>query len=248
MSHVILTDNDGNQFRATVAQKEAIESLTVARAGGIATVYGYVAESGRVKPETYDAQILTRFSIPNLYKRKMLALADVTLSSIRDGVAKDPVLSKLGDAELVTLFNERKKSESDSMNKTLEGDDRSDSHRAGHDRCYARLADGIKVHYVTEKVDGIMQPVLTNGLPTVNSIMVAYLELNKTVRVPGEYKVVNSKAPVRINNLINQQVNSKSVGLKYLSLKEGNFERLVVARKSYLPEDVAGIDSSILNG
>ena len=81
------------------------------------------------------------------------------------------------------------------MNTTLSGD-RSDSHRAGHDRCYAHVADGVKVNFVTEKdKDGLMQPVLTDGLPTAASIMVSYLEINRTTRKEGEYKVVNSGAP-----------------------------------------------------
>jgi hypothetical protein len=51
-----------------------------------------------------------------------------------------------------------------------------------------------------------------------------------------------------MSNAISKALNKRSVGLKFLSLKEGNFERLIVARKSYLPEDVAGIPADILNG
>lgn len=249
MTHVIMTDLNGNRFRATPGQKEAIDSLTVARAGGIAAVYGYTPTSGYVKDRypVQDMQILTRFNTGNLYRRKAAALSEIRFSDIADGVKADPVLNKLSDIEALTLFNDRKASMVASLAKTLDGSDRTDAHRQGHDRCYAKLADGIKVNYVTEKdKDGLMQPVLTDGLPTVASIMVHYLELNKTVRVPGEYKVVNSGAPVRIGDLIERCLNSKSVGFKTLSLKEGNFERLIVGRKSYLPEDVAGIDADIL--
>lgn len=245
MTHTILTDLNGQKFRATAEQAEALESLSVARQGGIATVYGYVATSGRVKPTVYDAQLITRFSVENLYKRKMAALSDLRFSDVKEFIDADPVLSKLSETELLTIFNTRKAKEVDSMNTTLSGD-RSDAHRQGHDRCYARVTDGIKVHFVTEKVDGIMQPVLTDGLPTVASIMVACLELNRNVREPGEYKVVKSGAPVLMSNAIAKVLNSRSVGLKFLSLKEGNFERLIVARKSYLPEDVQRIPSDIL--
>ena len=243
----ILTDLNGQKFRATAEQAEALESLTVARAGGIATVYGYVATSDRVTPTVYDAQIITRFSTENLYKRKMAALSDIRFSDVRPFIDSDPVLSAKSESELMTIFNDRKAKEVASMNTTLEGD-RSDAHRQAHDRCYARVAEGIKVHFVTEKVEGIMQPVLTDGLPTVASIMVACLELNRTIRVPGEYKVVKSGAPVLMSKAIAKVLNQKSVGIKFLSLKEGNFERLIVARKSYLPEDVAGIADDILNG
>ena len=247
MTHLILTDLNGQKFRATAEQAEALESLSVARQGGIATVYGYTATSDRVKPTVYDAQLITRFSVENLYKRKMAALSDLRFSDVKEYIDADPVLSKLPESELLTIFNTRKAKEVDSMNTTLTGD-RSDAHRQGHDRCYARVADGIKVHFVTEKVEGIMQPVLTDGLPTVASIMVACLELNRNVREPGEYKVVKSGAPVLMSNAISKALNKRSVGLKFLSLKEGNFERLIVARKSYLPEDVASIPADILNG
>jgi hypothetical protein len=248
MSHVIMLDLNGNPFRATPAQQEAIESLTVARAGGIAAVYGYTPTSGYVagKYPVQDMQILTRFNTANLYRRKAAALSEIRFSDVADGVKADPVLSKLPEIEALTLFNDRKAGMVATLATTLSGD-RSDAHRQGHDRCYAKLEDGIKVHFVTEKdADGLMQPVLTDGLPTVASIMVHYLELNKTVRTPGEYKVVKSGAPVLMGNLIERCLNSKSVGFKTLSLKEGNFERLIVGRKSYLPEDVAGIDADIL--
>lgn len=248
MTYVTLTDLNGKQFRATEAQAEALESLKVARAGGIATIYGYQPKSDYVKDKhpTQDMQILTRFSTKRLYERKMEALSEIRFSDIEDGIANDPVLKAMDRSELLALFNTRKASEVESMAKTLSGD-RSDAHRQGHDRCYASVADGIKVNYETQKdSEGLEQPVLTEGLPTVASILVHYLELNKTVRVPGEYKVVNSKAPVRISNLINKQLNAKSVGIKQVSLKEDNFERLIVDRKSYLPEDVAKFPADIL--
>lgn len=250
MSHVILTDLNGTKFRATEAQAEAIASLTEARAGGIATVYGYRPTTGYVtgKGPVQDMQVLTRFSTDRLYQRKIAALSDITFSDVRAMVKADPILSKLTDVEAMELFNTRKADEVASMAKTITTDDRSDAHRAAHDRCYAKMADGIRVHYVTEKVGDRKEPVLTDGLPTVDSIMVNILELNKTVRVQGEYKVVKSGAPVLMSKCIDKVLNSKSVSLKTLSLKESNFERLIVARKSYLPEDVASIPSDILLG
>lgn len=247
MTHQILTDLNGNKFRATAEQAEALESLSIARQGGIATVYGYKATSDRVEPTVYDAQLITRFSISNLYRRKMAALSDLRFSDVKEYIDSNPVLSALSESELQAIFNTRKAKEVESMNATLTGD-RSDAHRQGHDRCYAHVADGVKVHLVTEKVDGIMQPVLTDGLPTVASIMVACLELNRKVREPGTFKVVKSGAPVLMSKAIASALNKRSVGLKFLSLKEGNFERLIVARKAYLPEDVASIPADILNG
>ncbi len=247
MSYTILTDLNGQQFRATAEQAEALESLSVARAGGIATVYGYRPSTGYVSPPVYDAQVLTRFSTEKLYTRKMDALMGIRFDDVKPAIESDPILSSKSEAELLTIFNDRKEMEIASMEKTLEGD-RSDAHRQGHDRCYGKVADGIKVHFVTEKVDGLMRPILTDGLPTVASIMVACLELNRKVRVAGEYKVVKSGASVLMRNAIFKVLNSRSVGLKFLTLKADNFERLIVARKSYLPEDVQDIPADILNG
>lgn len=248
MSYEILTALDGRKFRATAQQAEALASLTEARQGGIATVYGYKATSGRVVPTVYDAQFIARFSIANLYRRKMAALSEITFSDVADAIAAEPKLSALSTEEAMSIFNARKTKMVESMNTTLSGD-RSDSHRQGHDRCYAHVADGVKVHFVTAKnADGIKEPVLTDGLPTVESIMVACLEINRTIREKGEFKKVNSGAPVLMENAIESVLNKRSVGLKFLSLKEDNFERLIISRKSYLPEDVAGIPADILNG
>ncbi len=247
MTHTILTDLNGQKFCATAEQAEALESLSVARQGGIATVYGYKATSGRTIPTVYDAQLITRFSVENLYKRKMAALSEIHFSDVEEFVKADATLAALPRETLLTHFNDRKAKMVESMNTTLKGD-RSDAHRQGHDRCYARVAEGVKVHFVTEKVDGLMQPVLTDGLPVVESIMVGVLELNRHIREKGEYKVVKSGPAVLMGNAIEKALNKRSVGLKYLTLKEDNFERLVVNRRSYLPEEVSGIPSDILNG
>lgn len=249
MSYVTLTDLNGTKFRATAAQAQAIEALSKARAGGLARVYGYKPTSGYVsgKGPTVDIEMLTRFSTERLYQRKAAALSDITFSDVREHIKADPVLNALSEIELQDIFNTRKSAEVASMAKTLTSDDRSDAHRAGHDRCYAKVADGIRVNYVTEKVDGLQQPVLTDGLPTVAAILVNYLEINKETIVPGEYKVVNSGAPVRMSNCIDKVLNQRSVGFKMLSLKEDNFDRLTMSRATYLPEDVSGIPSDILN-
>ncbi len=245
MSYVTLTDRNGNKFRATAEQAEALESLSVARAGGIATVYGYRPSTGYVSPPVQDMQILTKFSTGNLYRRKIAALNAIAFDDVKAIIADDEKLSVLSESDALELFTTRKAAEIASMEKTLEGD-RSDAHRAAHDRNYADVADGLKVNFVTEKVDGLQIPVLTDGLPTVASIMVHYLELNRTVRVKGERKVVNSGAPVRMSNAIATVLNSRSVGLRTLSLKESNFDRLIVDRKSYIAEDVVGIPLDLL--
>ena len=249
MTHVTMNDLDGNAFRCTETQREALESLSVARAGGIATVYGYSPSTDYVTRPVQDIQLLTRFSTKRLYERKLAALLDITFSAVKANVANDPILSALSDDAALELFSARKGMLVESLSKSIEGTDRSDAHRQGHDRCYARVADGVRVHFVTEKdSDGIMQPVLTDGLPTVASIMLNALFLNVETRVKGEKKVKKSGAPVLMGNAIENLLNQKSVGFRALSLKEDNFDRVVVSRKSYLPEEVSGIPTDILNG
>lgn len=232
---------DGKLFWATRDQAEAIEVLTATRKGGIAAVYGYKPSTGYVTQPVQDIRILTRFSTAALYERKKIALEAVTFESIEAEIPKHPKLAALKRNEAIDLFNARKQMVVDSMNKTLSGD-RDDAHRQGHDRCYSAITEGIKVHFVTEKgSDGFMHPVLTKGFPTVASIMVNYLEISKTTRVPGERKTVNSGAPVLMGNLIENALNQKSVGFRTLSLKEDNFERLSIDKSTILSEDVASL-------
>ncbi len=226
---------------ASAAQAESLKALTETRKGGFARVYGYKPTSDWVTSPVQDIVLITRFSTEKLYARKVKAINELTFDDVKDAIAKNPKLAALSLAEQEALFNERKAMEVDSMTKTLDGD-RDDAHRQGHDRCYLHLDQGVKVNYVTEKdADGLMQPVLTDGFPTVASIMLSYLENSKSTRVEGVRKVVNSKPPKLMSNAIESVLNKKSVGLKMLSLKEDNFERLVIDGEVVLSEDVAGL-------
>lgn len=225
---------------ASPAQAESLKALTETRKGGFARVYGYKPTSDWETSPVQDIVLITRFSTEKLYERKMKAINALNFNDVEEAITKTPKLAALSVAAQYKLFDERKQMVLDSMEKTLDGD-RSDAHRQGHDRCYLTLAEGVKVNYVTEKVAGLQQPVLTDGFPTVESIMIAYLENSKTTRVAGVRKVVNSGTPKLMGNAIDNALNSKSVGLKYLSLKEDNFERLVIDGEVVLSEDVAGL-------
>lgn len=246
MKFVVYKTESGCEFRCTEAQRETLKELEAINRGGIGTVRGYVAKSGRVTPETADIQFITAFSTERLYERKINALDAISFADVKDRLdLSNPKLAKLTEAEQRDAFYDRKTKEMNSLQKTLDGD-RSDAHRQAHDRCYCHVGQGIKVHYRTEKDnDGIKQPILVNGLPVVESIMLTILELNRTVKVPGEYKKVNSGAPVLIGNAIKSVLNKRSVGLKTLSLKEDNFDSVVVDHKTFLPENVEGIPADL---
>lgn len=226
---------------ATAQQAETLEALVQTRKGGFARVYGYKPTSDWDTSPVQDIVAITRFSTEKLYERKIKAINALGFNDVKAAIAKTPKLAALSLAAQEALFNERKAMEVDSMATTLDGD-RSDARRQGHDRCYLHLAEGVKVNYDTFKdTAGLMQPVLTDGFPTVASIMLSYLENSKVTRVEGVRKVVNSGAPKLMSNAINGVLNKKSVAIKFMSLKEDNFERLVIDGEVVLCEDVAGL-------
>lgn len=231
----------GGKVWATAQQAATLEALTLTRKGGFARVYGYRPSSDWVTPPVQDILMVTRFSYAKLLERKENALNCITFADVQPIIAKVPKLAALSEQEQRDLFVERKDDMIASINKTQDGD-RSDAHRQGHDRCYLNLADGVKVNYDTAKgLDGLMYPVLTDGFPTVASIMISYLENSKVTRVEGVRKVVNSKPPKLMSNAIESLLNKRSVKLKMLSLKEDNFERLTIDGEVVLREDVAGL-------
>lgn len=226
---------------ASQQQAETLEALIQTRKGGFARVYGYKPTTDWTVSPVQDIVAVTRFSTAKLYARKRKALEALTFADVADAIAANPKLAALTVADARKLFDERKAQEIESIETTQAGD-RSDAHRQGHDRCYMNLADGVKVHFVTEKgSDGLMHPVLTDGFPTVASIMLTYLENSKVTRVQGTRKVVNSGPSVLMKNAISSKLNERSVGLKTLSLKEDNFERVVIDGEVILKEDVAGL-------
>lgn len=245
MKFVIFESDSGCRFRCTEAQRETLEKLQKIVRGGIGTVHGYVMTSGRTVPEKADIQFLTAFSTKRLYERKLAALESITFEEVAPNLTA-PKLAALTEAERRSTFDDRKQKEIDSLRKSIDGTDRSDAHRQAHDRCYCEIGPGVKVHYRTEKdVDGIKQPVLINDLPVVESIMLTIIEIKRSVIEPGEYKKVNSGAPVLTSNAIKRTMNLRSTNLKTLSLKEDNFDSLVVDHNTFLPEHVEGIPSDL---
>lgn len=231
----------GGKVWASRQQADTLEALTLTRKGGFARLYGYKPASNYEVSPVQDIVMVTRFSTEKLYERKRKALESISFDDVKDAIAREPKLAALTKTEQVSLFHERLAEMVNSLTKTLDGD-RSDAHRQGHDRCYLHLAEGVKVNYVTEKgKDGLMHPVLTDGFPTVASIMLTYLENSKVTRVEGVKKVVNSKPPKLMSNAIESVLNKRSVGIKTASLKEDNFERLVIDSEVVLREDVAGL-------
>lgn len=231
---------NGNEFWASARQAAAIQTLIETRKGGFAQVKGYVSVSNRLQPETANFTCLTRFDTSRLYARKIAAITELQLDDIVDAIAREPkLLAAQKDGTLEKAFEDRKMKEIESMEKTLVGD-RDDARRAAHDRCYCGIDAGIKVHYKTEKgEDGLKHPIIVDGLPIAESIMISFIEISREVLVEGEYKKVNSGVPVLISNAINSKL-PKSCKLKTVSLKEDNFDSVVIDRNTIVPKDIAG--------
>lgn len=237
---LITYKNADRPFRCTVAQAGVLDTLSTLRKGGIGIVNGYKPSTNVIpgKQPVYNLRVITAFNLSRLYQRKVKALEALTFGDVAADIAHSPKLKALPTGEALDLFNKAVAASIASMTQTLDGD-RSGAHREGHDRCYIKVADGVKVNLVTVKdADGLMQPVLTDGLPTVASIMLPVLELNKTVVVEGEYKTVNSGPKVLMDGIIAKHLNQRSVGYKTLSLKDDNFESVNVAKQTISPEDL----------
>ncbi len=229
---------NGETFNATPKQIQALETLTSTNAGGFAVIHDYVSTTGRIKPETADLTFVSRFSYERLNKRKLAALQALELDDIKEDI-KDKKLTDLTPAALNAEFNKRKLYLIESINKTLSGD-RSDSRRQAHDRCYVKIADGLRVHYKTvEDSNGIMQPIMLDGAPIAESIHVAAIEISRKVTVPGEYKPVNSGTQVLIGNVISKHM-PKGTKYKELSLSDDKFSKLSIAGEEMVPADIRG--------
>lgn len=246
--NLITYKNGPAPFRCTPAQSDLLDRLVALNKGGIGAVKGYVPDASKFvdgKPPKYDLQIITRFEVPKLYARKLKALDGITFADCATDIAKHAKLSALSAGACLAQFDASMEAAKASLSKTLDGD-RDDAHRAAHDRNYIRLADGVKVNLVTAKnADGKQIPVLTDGLPTVASILLPYLELNKTVTEKAERKPVNSGAKVLMDNIIESKLNARSVSIRQLSLKEGNFDSLNVGKQHITADDLRNVDVSM---
>lgn len=235
LKKVLAENTESKAVWMTPSQADVLEMLEHCNAGGVAGVHGYVSTSKRTTPEVADFQVITRYNYGRLLQRQLIAVeavdfADVNLDTIPD--------AKLKGKSRQQWFNDAKAALVASAQKTLDGN-RDDARRQGHDRCFVKFADGVKAHLLTEKrQDGLMHPVLTDGHPTVESIKLSVLVLNKTVISKGEYKPVNSGALVLAKNAINKVLNQRSVGLRTLSLKAGNFDSLTIDHNVVIADDI----------
>lgn len=235
------TLND-NAFLLTKNQKDALDILLSTNGGGFATVHGYVSTSKRITPEKADITFISRFSYSRLLERKLKALQEMDFSDVikSDAFKRSEIsTAKKTTEELQDIFTARKAYLIESAQKTMDGD-RADAHRQAHDRCYVRLDNGIRIHYKTVEVNKIKEPVMVDGLPIAESIILDMIQVSKKIIEPGEYKPVKSGLPVLMGNVI-ESLMPMSTKFKALSLKSDNFDSLTIANAELLPADIKGI-------
>lgn len=228
---------DGQEFWVSARQASALQTLSESNKGGFASVKGYRTSKNQVANYT----VLTRFNTPRLYQRRIAALEAIEVGDIMDSVRANPKLAALSVEQLCAEFEARKATEIASLQKTLEGSDRDDAHRAAHDRNYATITDGVKVHFKSEKnSEGVKVPVLHEGLPIVESIMLAIVEVKRDILVEGDpQKPVNSGVPVLLSNAM-MKLLPKSTFYQALSLKDDNFDSIAIGGNELVPADIRG--------
>lgn len=227
-------------FNADATILATIAAIADMPRGGIATIYGYRPTSGYVTPPTFDEQVIMGFNTDRLYKRKLEALNKIEFADVADAIANNPKLAALDSADALELFNARKAQEVASLTKTLEGD-RDDAMRQAHDRCYASVGQGAKVHFVTEKVNGVTVPVLTNGKPTAESVQIAVLSISRRYTDEGVSKPApNSGASVLMKNAIESVLNQRSVGYSSRKLVAGTFDRIAAGGAVVTAQELTG--------
>ena len=240
MAQNVLIEVNGTKLWASARQAETVERLKETRKGGVATVKGYRPTTGYVTPPVKDMQIITRFSTAACYERYINAVEAVTFDMVKPKLSSNPKLAALSEADALKAFNERKAFLIDAKRKSLNGERDTAQHEA-HDRNYVNVTEGVKIHLVTEKnFEGNMVPVIRDGFPVLDSVMLSALVLNETVTKEGVSKPApNSGVPVLMGNLIEGFLNKRSTGYRTVKLGEDNFDAVKIDRQTLTEADVS---------
>ena len=224
------TLNDNSQAKVAINSDDLAVAEALKAIGNRFTVLkGYVSTSKRLTPEVADHTVNANASVESLYKRRMAALANLETLSLEMLNLEHWVPSKGKNAKATAeeQFEFCKAAMIASMQKTIDGD-RNDAHRKGHDRCFVPFSKGVRLHLVTEKVAGIMQPVKdSQGRLQVESVQLKALPHSKRVVTAGTYKPVNSGSKVLMDNAIKKAWNAPSLNFSTYKLASGNFDKVV---------------------
>ena len=231
---------DGRKVRMTDAQAKVVATLAGTAKGGFACIHGYKPSTGIIDQPIFDVTLISRISYERLCERKLKALDAITFDQVKPILAQFPKLAKLTESEQRKLFQERLAF----MTGQVEADrDRSSAQHEAHRRNYVTIAQGIIGHLVCERVDGIQQPVSdSDGVFTLDHVMVAGLPVQKRVIAEGSYKVVNSRAPTVMGQAITRLLPKVSTSYRRYSLKGENFDSVSISHAEIEPDaDLVGL-------
>lgn len=208
----------GRQVHISETQNDALEVFALMNHGGFGTAVEYKPTTNYVEVPTVNIQFISKFSVAKLYERRLEALQGIAFCDI---VCDHPKLAALSKLDQQAMFSQCIAAMVDSMRKTLIGD-RDDAHRQAHDKFYVNHSQGVKCHLETTDGPEGTELVLTDGLPTVASIMLNVIEIGRKVIVPGKKKVVNSGPKVLMDNAIAAVWGKRTLHMQTLSLKPHN--------------------------
>lgn len=227
---------DGKKIKISPKMAKTLNDMEQLRKGGFATARGYVSTSKRITPEKANIQFISKFSYMNLIEKKLNIIKELSFNDID---IKEEKILQLSEKEQRELFKSCINKMTESIEKTKSGD-RRDSYRAAHDTFYAKSSSGVKIHLKTTK-NGKKTSLITDnkGFPIADSIMVSAIEIGRKVIQKGEFKKVNSGLKVLMDNTINKALKSKGVkNIKTFSLKENNFDSLIIDKIEIKPDDI----------
>ena len=229
---------EGRKVRMTDAQATTVATLAGTAKGGFACIHGYKPSTNVVEQPIFDVTLISRISYDRLCERKLKALDSLTFEQAKPVLAQFPKLASMSESEQRKLFQTRLAFMTGQVEKDR---DRSSAQHEAHRRNYVTIAQGVIGHLVTETVeeDGkrLKLPVVdSNGVYTLDHIMVAGLPVQKRVIAEGSYKTVNSRAPTIMGHAIERLLPRVSTQYRRYSLKGDNFDSVSISQAQIEPD------------
>lgn len=223
-------------FHCTEKQAQAIAQLRTAHKG-LGAVKGYKPSTNWTVVPTQNVQMVAGFILSRLYKKQIAAMRELKL--------EDLDLSSWVPGKRANSFDTAQEQFDYCIAKMIESKEKSlkgeleNAHTEAHSRNYCNVCNSIKVNFKTVKdvETGKQVPVLdSEGIPTVSSILVPYIEVHTVTVEKGERKVVNSGSKKLMDKCIEAFL-GKSYKYKQFSLKDDNFIELVIGKQHIAPEN-----------
>ena len=225
-------------FWVNESQAKAIAQIRQAHKG-FGAVKGYKPTTDYKVSPVQNVQFNFEFVVSRLYKKTLRQLNELSLNDL-DLSSWVPAKGAKSCATAAEQFELCKQLMTASFTASLERS-LENAHTEAHGRNYCKFGNSVKVNFVTVKDEetGKQVPVLDdNGIPTVASILIPYLQIKKVVVVPGEKKVKNSGSKILMDNAIKKAMGPR-FQIKQLTLKDNNFESLHLGKQHIDPVDLS---------